>query len=412
MKKSVTDLINFLLIIIFCTTRFWGINLPWYVNVIVRIISIVFLIISNNLIIKISKKAIKIMKYTIIPIVFIALYSYFIWVITGNFPKINVVTNLLSSSIYLIIDILFGVIIYSKYKEKSVDIFVNCGFISYIIGSIIPLLLYFSLEGIKYLFTAYSNNYELLYYTEVNDLTFGIGFCLLYYLFMDKKNMKKNIKNIIKCLLIIFWGLKRIEIFALVLCCLVYKFIISKINIRQSITIVTIIISLVSYLYVMFIHNSTLIDLANKYNINFMGRLPTYEYVSEKYSDFSLGFIGIGFGHIDEILQELVNEDFRIGYIPIISLHSDILRMYIGIGFIAFGMWIYYQCYIKTNLIRKYVDSNCAKLYLIFTIYLFILYLTDNTYSYPITFTLYFICTLCSITNETEKEQLDKGDVI
>lgn len=410
MKRSITDLINFLLIIIFCTTRFWGVNLPWYVNVIVRVISIAFLIISNNLVIEIPRKAVKIMKYTIIPIVFIACYSYFIWLITDNFPKMNVVRNLLSSSLYLIIDVIFGFLIYSKYKEKSVDIFVNCGFISYIIGSIIPLILYFSFEGIKYLFTAYSNNYELLYYTEVNDLTFGIGFCLLYYLFIDKKNTKKNVKNIIKCLLIIFWGLKRIEIFALVLCYLFYKFVISKINMRQSIMIVTIIISLVSYLYVMFIHNSTLIDLASKYNINFMGRLPTYEYVSEKYSDFSPGFLGIGFGHIDEILQELVNEDFRIGYIPIISLHSDILRMYIGIGFIAFGIWIYYQCYIKTNLIRKNVDSNCAKLYLIFTIYLFILYLTDNTYSYPITFTFYFTCTLCSITRENEKKQLNKGE--
>ena len=223
-----------------------------------------------------------------------------------------------------------------------------------------------------------------------------MGICLLYYLFIDKRKDRVKKNNLIKCILMIFWGLKRIEIAAIILCFIFFKIIISKLNIKISSAMATIIILVVSYSYVMFIHNSSLIQLASEYNINFMGRLPTYEYVANTYSKFTPKFLGIGFGYIDEILDELVKINFKIDYIPIISLHSDILRMYIGIGFLGFGIWIIYQCYIKTKLLYKHVNLNCAKSYLVFTVYLFILYLTDNTYSYPITFTLYFLCTLCA----------------
>ena len=146
----------------------------------------------------------------------------------------------------------------------------------------------------------------------------------------------------------------------------------------------------------MLIHNSKLEILANRYNINFMGRLLTYSYVTNQYSSFSLFFPGIGFGQIDEILVDLVNQDFKINYIPVISLHSDILRMYIGLGFIVFGFWIVYQCYIRTNMINKYFGLKSAQIYMGLTVYIFILYLTDNTYSYPITGSIYYLAILCA----------------
>lgn len=407
MKISVQHFFNSLLIILFCTTRFWGINLPWYINVIVRILVIIFLILSNKLKISFSKEVKKIINLTILPIVLIAIYSCVIWLLGDGFPASNVVRNLFTSSLYLIIDVFFGALLYEKYKVETVDLFVKCGFISYILGSIIPLLFEYSFTGILYLLTSYSTNDKLLYLTEVNDLTFGIGFCLLFYLFFDKRKNKGRRKNIIKCILMIFWGLKRIEIAAIVLCYLFYKFVVSKMNIKKVALISTTIIMIISYLYIIFIHNSTLISLAEKYNINFMGRLKTYIYVANTYSDFSLKFLGIGFGHIDEILEILVSENFKIDYIPVISLHSDILRMYLGIGFIGFGLWVIYQNYIKTKIIGREINTNCARAYIIFTVYLFILYLTDNTYSYPITFSLYIICTLCSIKNENTKLLMD-----
>lgn len=420
MRLSFQHIFNSLLIVLFCTTRFWGINLPWYVNVIVRFFIIVFLILGNKLKISFSKEVKKIIKLTIFPIILIIIYSCVIWLLGTGFPANNVVRNLFTSNLYLIIDVFFGSLLYEKYKERTIDLFVKCGFVSYILGSIVPLLFNYSFEGILYLLTSHSTNDKLLYLTEVNDLTFGMGFCLLYYIFFDDRKNKVKKNYIIKCILMIFWGLKRIEIAAIIICYLFFKFFVSKINVKKSALISTISILVVSYLYIMFIHNSTLIGLAEKYNINFMGRLKTYIFVASNYSEFSIKFLGIGFGNIDEILESLVSRNFKIDYIPVISLHSDILRMYIGIGFIAFGLWLIYQNYIKTIIIDKEISVNCAKAYLIFTIYLFILYLTDNTYSYPITFSLYIICTLCSIkykdnlqiTNSisTEKNSIDKGE--
>ena len=181
---------------------------------------------------------------------------------------------------------------------------------------------------------------------------------------------------------------------------LFYNFILKKFSLSKASIIATISVLIVSYAYVMFIHNNVLISLADNYDINFMGRLTTYQFVAEEYSEFSPLYLGIGFGYIDEILDDLVKANYRIGYIPVISLHSDILRMYIGIGFIAFGLWIIYQIRLKTKIIQNKIDCNCAKAYLLYTVFLFVLYLTDNTYSYPITFTLYLICTLATLEKE------------
>lgn len=400
MKINVKDLVTFILLTIFCTIRFWGVNLVWYINVAIRLIIIVFLILSNNLKIKYTKKSLKFFKITMLPIMLILVYSCALWLLNGDSPAFNVITNLFSSSIYLLIDAIFAILLYSEYKEKSVDMFVKSGFVSYIIGSVIPLVFKFKSAGLLYLLTSYSTNYDLLYLTEVNDLTFGIGFCMLYYLFFDTRDKKHKKINIILCFLLIFWGLKRIEIFALILCYLFYKFILNKFSLSKASIIATISVLIVSYAYVMFIHNNELISLADKYDINFMGRLTTYQFVADEYSDFSPLYLGIGFGYIDEILDDLVKANYRIGYIPVISLHSDILRMYIGIGFIAFGLWIIYQIRLKTKIIQNKIDCNCAKAYLLYTVFLFVLYLTDNTYSYPITFSLYLICTLVTLEKE------------
>ncbi len=400
MKINVKDLVTFILLTIFCTIRFWGVNLVWYINVAIRLIIIVFLILSNNLKIKYTKKSLKFFKITMLPIMLILVYSCALWLLNGDLPAFNVITNLFSSSIYLLIDAIFAILLYSEYKEKSVDMFVKSGFVSYIIGSVIPLVFKFKSAGLLYLLTSYSTNYDLLYLTEVNDLTFGIGFCMLYYLFFDTRDKKHKKINIILCFLLIFWGLKRIEIFALILCYLFYKFILKKFSLSKASIIATISVLIVSYAYVMFIHNNELISLADKYDINFMGRLTTYQFVADEYSDFSPLYLGIGFGYIDEILDDLVKANYRIGYIPVISLHSDILRMYIGIGFIAFGLWIIYQIRLKTKIIQNKIDCNCAKAYLLYTVFLFVLYLTDNTYSYPITFSLYLICTLATLEKE------------
>lgn len=408
MKIKLIHLLNIIIITVFCTSRFWGVNLPWYIGVGSKIIAIILFVIFNKLQIKIKKKVMLNMFYAITPIILIVVYSIILWIFTRNIPEPNVIRNLFTSNIYLIISICFAYVLYQNYGKRSIDLIVKCGFFSYIIGSIIPLIVNYPKEALPYLLTANSENYSLLFLTEVNDLTFALGFILLYYLFFAKNDSNRR-RNLVICILMIFWGLKRIQIVALILAIFFYKFVISKISIKKASLFATNVILVICYLYVLFIHNSNLIELATRYNINFMGRLQTYLYVSNNYSSFSIFYPGIGFGYIDEILDKLVKMDFRIDYIPVISLHSDILRMYIGVGFVLFGIWIIYQCYTRTNLIAKHIDLNCAKSYLCFTIYVFVLYLTDNTYSYSITVTLYFLTILCSMEgyNDLKKRKVN-----
>ncbi|HAR1791926.1 TPA: glycerol-3-phosphate cytidylyltransferase [Enterococcus faecium] len=378
---------------IFCTGRFWGIDVEWYISVGVRILIIGLFLVFHKFRFKRNYIIEKNLKLATVPIIAIVVYSIAVWLMSGSVPDEDVVRNLFTANTYLVISYLFASVLYYEFGKNSIVFLMKCGVVSYLLGSILPLIIKMPRAAISYLFTSHTNDTSLLWLTEVNDLTFAFGIILLYFLFSYHQNHKK--KNIIICALMIFWGLKRIEIAAILLCYLFFKVITEKIVFSQGAKIFLVSVLSVSYLYVMFIHNGQLAMLAEMYNINFMGRLLTYNYVTETYSSFSPGFLGIGFGRIDEILDDLVAENFRINYVPVISLHSDVLRMYIGLGFIAFGIWIFYQCYYRTMKLKKYFGSKTAQIYICLTLYIFILYLTDNTYSYPITGATYFLAILC-----------------
>ena len=396
-KINTNKLLYGMFLILFCTKRFWGIDTPWYVNLIVRLFGVFLLILLCKFQLKIPRTIYSNMVLASVPQILIICYTLLLWIVQWNIPNGRVFSNLFTSNLYIILSVLFASVVFYLFGKKGMDLFLKCSFISYFLGSILAILIKFGVKNtLVYLLTSIPPVPGMRFIMEVHDLTFAIGVVFLYYLFFAEKN-EGRISKLILSALLIFWGLKRIEIGALVVCCICFKVLIKKRDLRRATWVIGISIFAVCYCYIMAIHTGVLAQLAERFHINFMSRLETYSYVSEHYSKFSLGFPGIGVGYIDEIIEQLSNADVRIGFVPIISLHSDVLRMYIGLGFIGFGVWIYYQTIGRTRIMERLFSRKTTSIYLLLTLYSFILYLTDNTYGYPITYFAINLAVLCTL---------------
>ncbi len=130
----------------------------------------------------------------------------------------------------------------------------------------------------------------------------------------------------------VYWGLKRIEIAAILICLLIY-FLCTK-NDRYfayKSKVIAMITLFASYIFIFLIHSNKIVDLASKYGINFSGRLGTWKYMI-KYSSFSPTFMGLGYQYVDKTIEGLRAQGVKTGNALIISgLHSDTFKIIYGI---------------------------------------------------------------------------------
>ena len=106
-----------------------------------------------------------------------------------------------------------------------------------------------------------------------------------------------------------------------------------------------------------------------------MARNIFYEYICSN-AKFSLFFTGLGRGSVMALMRQQYD-----GYIYV---HSDILKMYVEIGFLFFIIYLAYYFIGLTKYIEKTHGLNCSIAYFICITFTFVLYLTDNTESYYI----------------------------
>lgn len=162
----------------------------------------------------------------------------------------------------------------------------------------------------------------------------------------------------------------------------------------------------VSLIYVFLASSGLLSILAEKYNVNFMGRLYTYEFMT-RYFEFKPTFMGHGLSYVDKLIEELrTRGTLYKGWMLLSGMHSDTLKKYIELGFIGFIVWTIYVIKIKTIKFKNEFSDKVAAIYLMFTVYSFVLYLTDNVFEYYIFTLIYVIIPLAmsEITDNTIKK--------
>lgn len=232
---------------------------------------------------------------------------------------------------------------------------------------------------------------------EVGDITFASGILVILMLWNIFVNKKINIIYLFLSIFFVLIGVKRIQIVSLIIIS-AWLFLIRKktINVTYKITsVISVVFIGASLLFVYLISTGELFRLLWEYGIDTMGRTKMWEYASQ-YMEFNLQYFGRGYGYTLRKLSE--------GYFAYV-LHSDVLRLYIELGFIPFILWEYMQFFYIKRKIKKDFSVNVALFYFILLCYLFILHFTDNTTNYFVTqFTLfstlsYFAYTTLNVNN-------------
>lgn len=241
-------------------------------------------------------------------------------------------------------------------------------------------------SGITTVFTGNSVNNPF----ETNsDVIFSLGILLLFLMDSNMRNSKKAYGNIFLISLSFFLGGKRIGFAAILLLAtymMLSKHIYEK-KIKYIQYIASSIIIIILFLFVYSIDSGILSTFVWKNNINLMGRMNMWDYIS-KFFDMKISFLGHGYSFCNLLLERDRIYTFE-GHVY--ALHSDILKVFVEMGFWVFTFWLVYNLIILPVVTRKKYGIRFSNLFWIETVYLFILYLTDNTINYYITQTVYVL---------------------
>ena len=408
MKIKLNVLIYIIITTLNVTFKFNGVTVKPILKYILSLLWIVYTIPYIFKKKKENKIAIIHFKYAVIPLAAMFIYTIFLW-ITGisRVESIRYVTRLISTVGYLGICILYACISYIVLGKKIIDYTWYSLIISYFFGSICMAFVGSPVDTLIYMFTL-KDTVQITKIFEVHDLTFAMGFFLIYFVYFNKKeNIKHLYSKIIISILYVIWGYKRIEFAAIAITFILFIFIGRK---RKELsfktTVITGVVLAVSLIYVFLASSGLLSILAEKYNINFMGRLYTYEFMT-RYFEFKPTFMGHGLSYVDKLIEELrARGTLYKGWMLLSGMHSDTLKKYIELGFIGFIVWIIYVIKIKTIKFKNEFSEKVAAIYLMFTVYSFVLYLTDNVFEYYIFTLIYVIIPLAmsEITDNTIKK--------
>ncbi|MBQ7000672.1 MAG: O-antigen ligase family protein [Oscillospiraceae bacterium] len=239
---------------------------------------------------------------------------------------------------------------------------------------------------------------------EVNDLTFAIGLYLLYYLIKNRPVPHRGWYLLAACFFFAV-GLKRIALagiavaLVVVLLCRFFKED-SRKRLLQFLSLGLIGFAL---LYILAIKTGVYEYLAQRYNIDTMGRITLIHLIDEYYS-FSPLFKGFGLGYT---VEWLASEEIQ-KLTQIRRLHNIFLELYVELGFWGYLVWLFSNFFFRVRHFCRKRGAQCALMTFSALLYCYFTYLTDNTYSYfylnTALFTVILSCAAEFIDQETIRE--------
>lgn len=352
------------------------------------------------------------LRLVLAPIIAMVVYTCILWLIkppSGAGTTMSYFTRLLSTNTYLVLQFLFVFSAFEMFGERTIEIIYQGLMANYTFMSIVPALIFCGpIEIAKYLFLSDSVRGGVNAYLEVHDLTFALGILFIYYFVVGfRHRTNKNIKRLIFIGIYIFLGYKRIEMAAIFLVLLYYYIVdINFKNLKRKTAVITGLVATLSLIFIGAIYSGLLDYLALEFGINFNYRLDTWAYWANR-SSFSLAYPGLGTNFVDKdtYLMRLSSGIIQDGHVLVAGMHSDLFKKYVELGFIPFCSWIIYILYGKIIYLNKRFGKVAADVYLLITLYIVVLYLTDNVYNYAICNACYFVVTMVTCLNAVYREQ-------
>ena len=318
------------------------------------------------------KPSIKMMLLQMAPLLFALMWTMFIWAFNGDSVAVMkrgvgvIAYQLLLLMMVHVAGMMFGpnVIQYTLFGFIGGNLMILLDVVRrYGLGSFIESFVYF----LVHMGSVKGAMADL----EVQDLTFAFG-SIMIYLLMYYHDPKR--KWFIALGLIFFTlGWKRAAFLGIIMGA-VYVYFMERSEQRVQMKVSLLIGSalvLIGFGYVVIIREGILFELVDNLGLDMMGRDKIYKMVEDLY-EINPIFMGIGYGKVSTITEVRYARAVR-------GLHSDILRVYIELGFPGFFIWVgttfaltYYF------MVRSYSYKTGAS-YMAIALYLYLTYLTDNT---------------------------------
>lgn len=229
---------------------------------------------------------------------------------------------------------------------------------------------------------------------EVHDETFAFGIFLIF-LLVCKKDIKHNFSWIFLTLLCFLLGLKRIAVLGVLVAGIATAslHLFKKKTIQPVAVFIFYIAIVVSFIYIVAIHEGLFGFLENVLHINTMSRKIIYEKFA-KYYEISITYMGKGTRFCETNWVDPRGN-------RTMSLHNDFLRMYAETGFIGYFVWIWTHFVFRIKYFFK-VNEKAGVLIFSLLVYSYINYLTDNTVLYYYTTIAFSITVMACCMKDME----------
>lgn len=353
---------------------------------------------------KIDKDTYKVLKSFLALYIFIFIYSVIILLIGDEYRSENF-TRALSTTIYGILAITNGIFSYKFLGKKSI---IYIFYICVIIYSI-SIVQYINEVGIKGFINYYFNSEKLGNKLEIHGYGYIFGLYFIYFVLFNK-NKTNALISLIYCILV--W--KRIVLLTIVITIIVYFILTSnKKDCYRKTLISGLILFMVFQVYIVLIKSGQLDKIAEKYNINFMSRLEFYDYFKNNY-EYSIFYSGHYLGYTDKVMEKAATLK-ALDLQSATSLHNDILRYYIDLGFVVSTIWfIFFLYHLPKNMFKEYGNKAGVATFIII-MYYFVNQMVCNIARSNI-FNLIYVCMILVVCNQYKKEEnikkIEGNDVI
>ncbi len=335
-----------------------------------------------------SNNAIFHIKLAILPLVFMIVYTLFNW---AFFPPIGAAntlgyyTRMLSTNFFLVVSFIFICRAYIVFGKRTLELVWMSMILSYSFIHIPNAIIHCGLVNVIKNMIISNDANGVNQYLEIHDLIFALGFFFIFFIVCGREfNVRHLLGKEIITIAYIWIGYKRIELVAIVLVISFYflfdKYVPKR---KRQYVIIGVVCIIVSVAFIVMIYSGTLSAMALRFGINFNYRIDTWSYWASR-SSLSLTYRGLGMNYVDKETNYLtIRQGFLIsGYIVLEGMHSDLFKKYVELGFIPFVAWLYYIITYKTRKMYFKQGFYVAEIYLLCTLFVIVLYLTDNVFNY------------------------------
>ena len=352
------------------------VEIPWFVTQFaygaIIVLGLIWIFVSGNT--SRLNTSVNVMAFQMIPNIIVVVWSIAIWV----WQRESLASILRGSSLAMYQLLLLSMLIFAgaMFGKKAIE-YTALGFIMANSLILLDVMRRFGVmttitEFARFLLSAGSVDNTISRKLEVQDLTFGIGILLAYYIAEGKDEHWR--KFYIFALGFYFVsGLKRILLPAVAvgIIYIVVARLFSRSNqVKYTVAIGAILIIL-SLTIVILIKTEIWFEITDTLGLNLMGRKRLYGHVQPCYT-ISPTYMGLGFGRVSKILEVVEKTGNR-------RLHCDALRLYIELGMPMYLLWCFITYIVTFTFLEKTYSLRAARVYFGIALLMFVTFMTDNT---------------------------------